>query len=93
LRKVLAIGLQALGFCGLLSVFAVDFQYYRTMPRHAQAETGRVRQFRALRTPIYVTEREIRIAETTQYLATLGFVMFALGAYLLNRKVSGEPQS
>lgn len=92
LRKGIAIGLATLGFCGLLSIFAVEFQYYRTMPRQAQPETGRVHEFRALRTPIYVTEREIRIAETARYLATLGFVMFALGAYLLTPRVQGVPR-
>ena len=90
-RKQLAARLALLGLLGILSIFAVDLGYYRTMPREPQQETGRVLTFRALRTTVYVNERERRIAATAAFLAPLGFVMAALGAYLSNTAGGGTP--
>ena len=81
-RKVIGSGLAILGFLGVLSLFIVHLEYYRRMPRETQQETGRVLRYRAMRTTVYVNERELRIAQTAALMAALGFPAFALGAYL-----------
>jgi hypothetical protein len=81
-RKVIGAGLAIMGFCGILSIFIVHLKYHQSMPREAQQETGRVLRYRAMRTTVYVNERELRIAKTAALMAALGFPAFALGAYL-----------
>lgn len=81
-RKLIGSGLAILGFFGALSIFIVHLEYYRKMPREAQQETGRVLRYRAMRTTVYVNERELSIAEASAFMAALGFPAFALGVYL-----------
>lgn len=82
LRKGVAVGLAILGSLGLLSIFVAQIAYYRAMPREADQGTGRVHRYRAMRTEMYVSETELKIAHGSAFMATLGFVMFALGAHL-----------
>lgn len=89
LRRGVSLGLATLGVLALLSIFMVQVEYYRRMPRQSQPQTERVHQYRAMRTPVYVTEHELRIARAAEILAPLGFFMFVLGAYLAG-KIHGD---
>jgi hypothetical protein len=92
IRKVIGNGLALVGLCGVLATFLVHVEYYRVMPRHPQQEAGRVLRYRAMRTTVYVSQRELRLAQACTLMAPIGFALAGLGVYLLIDRRRAPPK-